>query len=520
MHYNQPYCCNTPSSLNNGYGNGYNAYNPTQINSSFYPYSIVGEGDVNCVTLPDGTCQFYFTPTANWWCSNAYYNMINSNNVNTCSNPNTGTWFVRSITSPVPAVWNNPLYQRHEAPIALQSSDCNRNAIDNGYQLKFHSDVRTSTTDIHYFYPCLRQIDYTLAIPTRGCAAVQVDTPIATNTTCHYEVVCPKPCNAGTTRVNTSVSAMSLDTNTAPTEVVTCRCISPLQLQRGSANKSLQRLQLLPSDARKKRIKLERKKQKIDEIKTRNVICECRPPMSVDKSVHKAFTTSGGNLNKGVQFSRCWCKDAPVQRDSYAKQDAEIWHPATDSVKSAFKYECPSRSSGKIGQNVIKSKSKDEICPCSATQSSERIKENENVRKSKSKEVICQCSSTLSSERVTQNIILSNSKDVLCQCSPTHSSEGKRQNVNKSKSKDVICQCDSAPSSDKLKAPQDACEASCCDLNKRSPSLRCCGKKVTVIKGDAFLKPEPEVWCPITDSLKKIFQCGRGASSRCSGCCN
>lgn len=381
---------------------------------------------------------------------------------------------------------------------------------------QFHSDVWTSTTDIHYFYPCLRQIDYTLAIPARGCAAVQVDTPIATNTICHYEVVCPKECNVGATRVNTSVSAMSLD-NTTSKEVVSCRCSTPLHLERGPANKSLQRLQLIPSDPRKKRIKLERKKH---ENKSRNVICECRPPMSVDKSVHKTFRASGGNLNKSVQYSRRWCKDAPVQEDSYAKQDAEIWHPATDSAKTEFHYECPSPFSGKTKQNVMKSKSKDEICSCSSALSPERIKVNINVKKSKSKEVTCQCSSTLSSEMLTQNIIISDSKDVLCQCSPARSSKENPQNVNKSKSKDVICQCDPAPSSDKLKGPQDACKLSSCDLNKRSSSMRCCGKTVTVIKGDAFLKPEPEVWCPITGSLKKIFQSGKGACGRCSGSCN
>uniref|UniRef100_A0A2H1VDF3 SFRICE_007317 n=1 Tax=Spodoptera frugiperda TaxID=7108 RepID=A0A2H1VDF3_SPOFR len=196
MQCNQSFC-------GNGFTNGfYSCSNNNAPLQTSYP-EIVGEGEVTSVTLPDGTIQFFFIPTVKWWtpvvppCYPPYSNVRGPPfHPNYSASPysiNAGTWFIRSISNPVPlAQPQNPFIptcQRTEVPRLRFASDCLMNTGNNGFQLKFHNDGCSSTTDLHYFCPSLRK-----EAPCKGTANVQIDTPI-TSTVCHYEVVCGKPCN-------------------------------------------------------------------------------------------------------------------------------------------------------------------------------------------------------------------------------------------------------------------------------------------------------------------------------------
>ncbi|CAD0202184.1 unnamed protein product [Chrysodeixis includens] len=177
----------------------FNYNSPLPCNTNLYS-DVVGEGIVTSMTLPDGRVQLFFKPTLKWWTPNTFQPNLpvqTTMNVNVpyYNNP-LGTWFVRSINNPVPPNLFSPASQQFD-PGKLYNSECDFNGYGNGgnsFQLKFHQDHSTSTSDIHYFYPSLRVFDYTFR-SCRGTAAVQVETvPVEKNMTCHYEVQSTKPC--------------------------------------------------------------------------------------------------------------------------------------------------------------------------------------------------------------------------------------------------------------------------------------------------------------------------------------
>ncbi|KAJ8718447.1 hypothetical protein PYW08_002684 [Mythimna loreyi] len=203
MQCNQPYYGN--SFTNGPFGSPFNT--PLQSSQGMYP-EIVGEGHVTSLTLPDGSVQFFFMPTIKWWSPNAsqchpFQTIPNPMFANTnysipppCNN-NIGTWFIRSVSNPFPQNAFSPPNQRNELPRLAIDADYNRNFNnhDTGYQVKFHNDDGTSTTDLVYFYPGLRKRDFVFMPPCKD-KTVQIDTaPVTNNTVCHYQVVCSKPCN-------------------------------------------------------------------------------------------------------------------------------------------------------------------------------------------------------------------------------------------------------------------------------------------------------------------------------------
>ncbi|XP_026741432.1 uncharacterized protein LOC113503586 isoform X2 [Trichoplusia ni] len=248
----------------------FNYNSPLQCNTNLYS-DVVGEGVVTSLTLPDGRVQLFFKPTLKWWTPNTFQPNIpmqtNMNvNVPFYNNP-LGTWFVRSINNPVPPNLFTPSSQQFDGG-KLYNSESNLNGGGNGYQLKFHQDHSTSTTDIHYFYPCLRQLDYTFR-SCRGTAAVQVETqPVENNMTCHYEVRCAKTCNCD------------------------CNCNKPMSLvsiAEPKNRKGKSYPDTPPSsceDTRKKRNKRNKKRKN----KTKKVVCACESTDDI-QTMDKSITT-------------------------------------------------------------------------------------------------------------------------------------------------------------------------------------------------------------------------------------
>lgn len=218
--------------------------------------------------------------------------------------------------------------------------------------MQFHNDNWTSTTDIQYFYPCLRQKDYVVKQPCKGTAAVQVETvPVANNTVCHYEVICSKPCNC---TAATAPKPMSLVSLVEP--------VSNTKINSGSTECSCE-------DLRKKRHK-RNKRDKVRRSKSKNVVCACESTdkiLTADKSVTtytdigSSCSPAGGRETQtcgiaksqscGIPKSQFCCKkpepqnccgksipmfmaDNVLQRCEVKK--AETWHPITPQSKRAM----------------------------------------------------------------------------------------------------------------------------------------------------------------------------------------
>lgn len=180
MQYNQIYC--------NGFPNC-GQYNCNEIIpfTSIIP-EIIGEGEVISVTLPDGSLQFLFVATGPLIFS------PQNTNCYPVFNKNRPAWHIKSFPNqpPVPLLISQPIQQLLQYYLQ-QSVSSNCNMCPPGFQLKFHSDKCSSTTDLHYFIPKSRVCDWS---NSQKCNAVtQVEIPGLTNPFFQYKVVCDNPCN-------------------------------------------------------------------------------------------------------------------------------------------------------------------------------------------------------------------------------------------------------------------------------------------------------------------------------------
>ncbi|CAH1637361.1 unnamed protein product [Spodoptera littoralis] len=366
MQCNQSFC-------GNGFTNGfYSSCNNNTPLQSTYP-EIVGEGEVTSITLPDGTIQFFFMPTVKWWTPNVpqcyppYSNvrgptMFNPNYSTSPYSINAGTWFIRSISNPVPlAQPQNPFLptcQRNDVPRLRFASDCHMNTGNNGFQVKFHNDGCSSTTDLHYFYPNLRKEP-----PCKGTANVQMDTVPVTSTVCHYEVICGKPCNCNTAAKPTCPEKVDGVTQPMSLESV-CDC------RNTKSNNTITTDDCSCEDLSKNRNKrTKEKKSKRKKKKKEDVVCGCDAAAgvrAVDKSMatydEKCCSTSANsdetNSVPSKEKSKCLakltqltsssksCSKAcrPIQflnSDAILKRcevkTADIWRPITTFSKRAMK---------------------------------------------------------------------------------------------------------------------------------------------------------------------------------------
>lgn len=203
---------------------------------------------------------------------------------------------------------------------------------------------------MHYFYPSLRPCDW-LQKP-KGCASVQVDIPMVTNSVCHYEVICTKPCNcthmdamentAKTTKPcnctpmdatetkakvkcsygiksNTSFSDMSCETETEKSEKECC----------------------CHNDKRKKKCK-DKKKCKPKKKTSSKVICECKEQKAIDKCVTTyADQACGCEAEKGRETQTVGgtipVRKVPSGGACKSQAKVEIWTPKTPTSKKAMK---------------------------------------------------------------------------------------------------------------------------------------------------------------------------------------
>ncbi|XP_061719602.1 uncharacterized protein LOC133526821 isoform X2 [Cydia pomonella] len=153
----------------------YSPYNVCPNNEANFPYipisappvfprsQIVGEGDVTSVTLPDGTLQLYFIPVSRTTCFGNQWGAVPA-------------WFIRTIPNLFAAP--QPFASNYRDTIQASNIFLQNNAVNeeiSKYQLQFHSDKPTSSTDLHYFCPpphsfwYPRQSVETQAEPTRSC---------------------------------------------------------------------------------------------------------------------------------------------------------------------------------------------------------------------------------------------------------------------------------------------------------------------------------------------------------------
>ncbi|KAH9632834.1 hypothetical protein HF086_005889 [Spodoptera exigua] len=364
MQSNQTFC-------GTGFTNGfYSSCNNNAPQQTTYP-EIVGEGEVTSVTLPDGTIQFFFIPTVKWWIPNvppyypAYSNVRGPNfvNPNYGASPysiNAGTWFIRSISNPVPlAQLQNAFFssQRNEVPKLRFTSDCHMNTGNNGFQVKFHNDGCSSTTDLHYFCPNLRK-----ETPCKGTANVQMDTVPITNTVCHYEVVCGKPCHC-----NMAAKPSSTQKTDDVTQTMSLESLGDCKLHTKS-NNTISTDDCSCEDFSKKRNKrTKEKKSKRKKAKNThdNCVCEAVDEVhTVDKSMatyNDQYCCTSSNpietttipskeqnkcrMKKLTILTPCSKSCKPIQlmnSDTILKRcevkTADTWRPVTAFSKRAMKY--------------------------------------------------------------------------------------------------------------------------------------------------------------------------------------
>ncbi|XP_049872019.1 uncharacterized protein LOC126370929 [Pectinophora gossypiella] len=199
MQCNQPFIATSPPNCPQFF-----PYNPGYQPCNSYP-DVVGEGEVTTIVLPDGNVQHFFTPTSRWTPYTA--------NPNSFWNPTAGAWYIRSVSSSPQC----PLYcQQPSLPCGVPRINfgCNSHMAlppSRGYELKFHNDGRTSTTDLQYFFPRMCQRN----IIAQSCAGVQVTTP---DCSCKCEVVRDSQCPCSPD------CAGSCKTSKKPKENVVCEC--------------------------------------------------------------------------------------------------------------------------------------------------------------------------------------------------------------------------------------------------------------------------------------------------------
>ncbi|KAM3965595.1 uncharacterized protein ACR2FA_000441 [Aphomia sociella] len=324
MQCNQPFC-----------GIGYCGPNCGQ----FYSYSpspyygtypdVIGEGEVTSVLFPDGTIQFYFLPTTNKRWPYVSHNPAPNPSYRT----NTGVWFIKNFSNPIPpAIFQQYCQAANGEPFSKSyNSDWNINSTP-AFQLKFHNDNWTSTTDLHYFYPCLRQSNWFPTIRNIGSAAVQVDIPIDTRPICEH--VCPCPCSYNNDNKNKDRSLKKVSNS------------SHMSIVQSKSKDSISRKNKRAIPLRQKKSScccLLNDKNKAHKKKN-EVTCECDKSGTIDKSVTTYSDQASGCISAmgcETQTKNCGLTTAVEKVNSacnttYRNTKTEIWSPKTPLSRKAM----------------------------------------------------------------------------------------------------------------------------------------------------------------------------------------
>ncbi|CAH2087072.1 unnamed protein product [Euphydryas editha] len=290
---------------------------------------VIGEGEVNSVFIPDGSVQMYFIPTARYDRWPPYPNINNFN-----KNQNIESWFIRSISLPISTSLSNQFLNPYGDRLSTRLFTPDYNSalpFCAEYCQKFHNDNTTSTTDIMYFYPSLRQNKI-----LQNNALVQTNT--ATANYVSYDGV-NKECNCKVSfRIGKEING---------------RCLC----QDSASYMSVDSMKNKTSDQSIDKKKYRRSKHKCQSRrrKHRDHICECN--VGVKSTSDKLVTTYNDRA----------CGNVPREgRDTQTKQKSkrsdiktEIWVPIKGKSTNS-----------KCSINSLKectSCSDSNICSCSST---------------------------------------------------------------------------------------------------------------------------------------------------------
>lgn len=185
---------------------------------------------------------------------------------------------------------------------------------------------------MHYFYPSLRPCDW-LQKP-KGCAAVQVDVPMVTNSVCHYEVICTKPCNC--TPMDETENTVKAKCSRGKTS--TSSSISDMSCETEKSEKE----SCCHKDKGKKPHK-KKKKSKPKKKTSSQVLCECKEQKTTDKCVTTYVDQGSGCAAEKGQETQTVSGSVPVRArkvriGGVCKKQAnvEIWKPKTPTSKKAL----------------------------------------------------------------------------------------------------------------------------------------------------------------------------------------
>ncbi|RVE54312.1 hypothetical protein evm_001139 [Chilo suppressalis] len=339
--------CNPPF-ISTGYPN-YRPYHPCNFSyphRTMYP-EIIGEGEVASVIYPDGSVHFYFIPTNK---RNTPFCDPNLHTHHPYWNNASGMFYVRSISNPMSSALFSQQCQNNNG---LFSKPYMFGDTTMPFQLKFHNDGWSSTTDLHYFSPRLRQCEWRPTSITEYASA-QTDTPAENPTVC--QTVCAKPCNCSN---NSNKNVIQPEREF----VDECKCYQ-VHNKRSDASMSSGKDSNTKIRKKKTGFKYKKHKEQRSPVKiTSNVECECREPCTTDKSV-TTYTDQASNCNaeeRKTQTSPSNCSTScftsGLER-TVSKDDlkTELWFPkslsrqnpadikTSEKILGVFETDCSSAS--------------------------------------------------------------------------------------------------------------------------------------------------------------------------------
>ncbi|XP_059047901.1 uncharacterized protein LOC131843283 [Achroia grisella] len=362
MQYNQPFCVI-------GYG-GPNcgqcySYSPSQY--GIYP-EIIGEGEVTSVLFPDGSIQFYFIPILNKRSPSFMQNPTPYCNFS--GTTNTGVWFIKNFSNPIPPALFQQFCRGANGEPFLKSyykSDYNINTSP--FLLKFHNDNWTSTTDIHYFYPCLRECNWFTTPRAIESTAVQVDISVQRKCNCGHAVARNKLCHC---YYNCSCSTKSIKTKS----IDCCNTLkkecnnSQMSIVQSKSGDFIYSKNEKPTALREKSSYSSTHGDKKNRTKKNfQISCECdytHKPNSIDKSVTTyADQASSCESAKGCETQTKQCVPPTTVKKINSvhnnKNSTEIWLPKTPLSQKKMKI--------KSSENIIgiyESSCNSDTCICSS----------------------------------------------------------------------------------------------------------------------------------------------------------
>ncbi|XP_053611388.1 uncharacterized protein LOC128675759 [Plodia interpunctella] len=301
-------CQQPPFGINLPYSGQYFPCNPVNPFNGLAP-DVIGEGEVNSITFPDGSIQYYFLPVR--WRSDIHLKRwppcpFNDNMFYNYSKPNPGLWIIRNFSNTISPVYNQYWQRTNPDPFTKSCFGYDNNVVPAGFQLKFHNDCWTSTTDLHYFCPYLPPVPP--IVP-----AASVETPIEIKCLCRTT-----DCNHSD---NTSASRMLKIMKEYNKTINRCKCNK--SDKDSSSKMSIDKSKTSPcsSNASLKKSEFRKSKRKtlIKEPKKKLVICKC----SVD-SIENITEDKKSNENtchlceKNSQHTaahvKCICEDTDLDR--------------------------------------------------------------------------------------------------------------------------------------------------------------------------------------------------------------